>query len=55
MCKYVQFLAYLIFVYINMYILVLLYKIVGRLTPSKLHLNGLNTKQRVTDCLPFSF
>ena len=26
----------------------------GRLTPFKHRLNGLNTKQRVTDCLPFN-
>ena len=55
MCKFVYFLAYLNSTYINMYILidVTIQNHLDCLTPFKHSLNGLNAKQRVTDCLPF--
>ena len=54
MCKYVDFLAYLTFTYINnVYFNATMLNRLGRLTPSKHRLNGLNPKQRVTDCLAF--
>jgi hypothetical protein len=36
------------------YFIAIVQKRLGRLTPFKHRLNGLNTKWRVTDCLPFS-
>jgi hypothetical protein len=36
------------------YFIVIVQNHLGRLTPFKYRLNGLNAKRRVTDCLPFS-
>jgi hypothetical protein len=36
------------------YFIVVVQNRLDRLTPFKLHLNGLNAKRRVTDCLPFN-
>jgi hypothetical protein len=36
------------------YFIVIVQNGLGRLTPFKYRLNGLNAKRRVTDCLPFS-
>jgi hypothetical protein len=38
----------------DVYFIVIVQNRVGRLTPFKHRLNGLNAKQRVTDYLPFS-
>ena len=42
-----------IYVHKYVYFNVIISNCLGRLTPSKHRLNGLNPKQRVTDCLPF--
>jgi hypothetical protein len=36
------------------YFIVIVQNRLGRLTPFKQWLNGLNAKQKVTDCLPFT-
>jgi hypothetical protein len=56
MCKYVWVLANFIFTYINMYIfIVIVQNRLGRLTPFKHRLNGLNAKQRVTTVYRLAF
>jgi hypothetical protein len=42
------------YLYKYVYFIVIVQNRLGRLTPFKHRLNGLNAKQRVTDCLPFS-
>jgi hypothetical protein len=42
------------YLYKYVYFIVIVQNCLGRLTPFKYRLNGLNAKRRVTDCLSFS-
>ena len=54
MCKYVLSSIFNIYVHKYVYFNIIMPNRLGRLTPFKHHLNGLNAKQRATDYLPFS-